>query len=63
VSRSTITIGGNGPSITGTLTGATKFTGSVTGAADIKIGDQVAVTLTGSPTKLTVAIIQDPAAQ
>lgn len=63
VSPSSITIGGNGPSITGTFTGATKFTGSAAGAADIKVGDQVAATLTGSPANLTVTTIQDPAAQ
>ncbi len=61
VSRSSITIGGNGPSITGTFTGTTKFTGSAAGAVDIKVGDQVAASLTGSPTNLTVATIQDPA--
>jgi hypothetical protein len=63
VSRSSITIGGNGPSITGTFTGTTKFTGSAAGAADIKVGDQVAATLTGSLTNLTVTTIQDLAAQ
>lgn len=63
VSRSSITIGGNGPSITGAFTGATKFTGSAAGTADIKVGDQVAATLTGSPANLTVTTIQDPAAQ
>ncbi len=61
VNSTSITIGGNGPSITGTFTGTTRFSGSVTSPAGIKVGDQVAASLTGTPARLTVATIQDPA--
>jgi len=62
VSATSITIGGNGPSVTAKVTRATAFSGQVHGIAGVKVGDQVSVTLTGSsPGSLTVTTIQDPA--
>jgi hypothetical protein len=61
VSGTSITLGGNGPSVTAAFTGSTKFGGKVTSPAGIKVGDEVSATVTGSSSKLTVASIQDPA--
>jgi len=61
VSATSITIGGPGQSVTATLTAATRFTGTVGGIGGVKVGDFVAVTLTGTNGKLTASSIQDPA--
>jgi len=61
VSSTSITVGGEGTAVTARFTGATKFTGQVQHAADIKDGDEVAAILTGTPGELTVQTIQDPA--
>jgi hypothetical protein len=61
VSGTSITLGGNGPSVKAAFTGSTKFGGKVTSPAGIKVGDEVSATVTGSSSKLTVASIQDPA--
>jgi len=61
VSTTSITIGGSGPSVTAAITGSTKFGGRVRSAGSIKVGDQVYAVLTGTPSKLTAASIQDPA--
>jgi hypothetical protein len=63
VSSGSITLGGNGPSVTAAITSSTKFAGPARSAADIKVGDQVAVAVVSATTssKLTVAEIQDPA--
>jgi hypothetical protein len=63
VSSGSITVGGNGPSVTAAITSSTKFTGTARSAADIKVGDQVAVAVVSATTssKLMVAEIQDPA--
>ena len=61
VSGTSITIGGNGPSVTAAITGSTKFAGRARSAASIKVGDQVYAVLTGTASKLTAASIQDPA--
>jgi hypothetical protein len=62
VSSHSITLGGNGPSVTAAITGATKFTGSVTRVSGIKVGSEAVATVTGTGSSLTVAAIQDPAA-
>lgn len=61
VSTTSITVGGEGTAVTARFTGATKFTGQIQHAADIKDGDEVAAILTGTPGDLTVQTIQDPA--
>jgi hypothetical protein len=60
VSGHSITIGGNGPSVTAAITGSTTITGN---AGGIKVGDEVSAQITGTGSKLTVTAIQDPAAQ
>ena len=61
VSRTSITIGGAGPSVTAAVTSATTITGSVHGIGGVKAGDQVSAQLTGTATHLTATAIQDPA--
>jgi hypothetical protein len=61
VSTTSITVGGEGQSMTAEFTAATKFSGRVRSPAGIKDGDQVAVVATGAPSRLTVTSIQDPA--
>jgi hypothetical protein len=61
ISATSITIGGNGPSVTASITSSTKVTGKVTGISGVKVGDQIAVQVSGaSPAHLTVNTIQDP---
>ena len=59
VSGTSITIGGNGPSVTAAVTRATKVTGTVRGIGGIKVGDEVSARITGSGHKLAVCAIQD----
>ena len=61
VSATSITIGGNGPSVTAAVTGATTITGTARGIADVKAGDHVAAQVSGSPGHLTAIAIRDPA--
>jgi hypothetical protein len=61
VSATSITIGGNGPSVTAAVTGATKITGKARGIAGVKAGDQVAAQVGGTPGHLTAIAIRDPA--
>jgi hypothetical protein len=61
VSATSITLGGNGPSVTGTITGSTKVSGKTARVAGIKVGDEVTAQLTGTGSTLTVTTIQDPA--
>jgi hypothetical protein len=61
VTRTSITIGGNGPSVTAAVTSSTKITGRVSSISGIKVGDEVSAQLTGTGGKLTVMSIQDPA--
>lgn len=63
VSGSSITIGGNGPSVTASVTGSAKVTGRVSGISGVKVGDEVSAQLTetGTGGKMTVMSIQDPA--
>lgn len=61
ISSTSITLAGNGPSVTAALTGSTRFSGDITGAAGIKVGDQVTAQVSGrSSSKLVVTAIQDP---
>jgi len=61
VSRTSITIGGPGHTVTATVTGATRVTGKVSAVAGIRVGDRVSAQITqGSTGNLAVAIA-DPA--
>jgi hypothetical protein len=63
VSPTSITLGGNGPSVTAKITKATQFSGKVHAISGVKAGDQVSAALTGaSMTSLTAETIQDPGA-
>lgn len=61
VSATSITLEGQGQSVTAIVTKATTVTGKVATIAGIKVGDQVSAQLTGTNGKLTAIAIQDPA--
>lgn len=61
VSRTSVTIGGAGPSVTAAVTSATKLTGRVHGIGGVKVGDEVAAEITGTPSHLVITTLQDPA--
>jgi hypothetical protein len=61
VSATSITIGGNGPSVTAAVTSATRITGTARGIAGVKTGDHVAAQVSGTSGHLTAIVIQDPA--
>ncbi len=63
VSGTSITVAGQGNSVTGAVTSATKVTGKVTSIGGIKVGDHVLVKFTGNPASgsFTAITIQDPA--
>jgi len=61
VSGTSVTIGGAGPSVTAAVTSTTKVTGHVHGLSGIKVGDEVAAQITGTPSHLTITTLQDPA--
>jgi hypothetical protein len=60
VSGTSITIGGAGPSVTAAVTSATKITGRAHAIASVKVGDQVAAQVAGTPSHLTLTTLQDP---
>lgn len=61
VSGTSITIGGTGPSVTAAITGATTITGRAHGIGGVKVGDEVAAQITGTPSHLVTTTIRDPA--
>jgi hypothetical protein len=61
ISGTSITIGGNGPSVTAAITRSTKITGAVHGIGGVKAGAEVSAQVTGSSGHLTATAIQDPA--
>ena len=61
VSGTSITIGGQGHTITATVTSATQVTGNVAGLSGIKVGDQVSAQLTQGGGRVTAVTIADPA--
>ena len=61
VSRTSITIGGAGPSVTAAVTSATTITGSVRGIGGVKVGDEISAQISGTPSHLTATALQDPA--
>ena len=63
VSAASITIGGNGPSVTAAVTGSTLVTGRARGIGGIKVGDQVSAQLTDSGGRVIATAVQDPAQQ
>jgi hypothetical protein len=60
VSANSITIGGDGPSVTAAVTGATKVTGQVTSIGGVRDGDMVSALITGTDGHLVAESIQDP---
>ena len=61
VSATSITIGGQGHTITATVTSATRVTGKAAGLSGIKAGDQVSAQLTRGGGRVTAVTIADPA--
>ena len=61
VSRTSITIGGPGQSMTAAITAATKVTGEVASIGSVKVGDDVSAQITVNGGQATVTAIQDPA--
>jgi hypothetical protein len=61
VSGTSITIGGTGPSVTAAITSATRITGRAHGIGGVKVGDEVATQITGTPSHLVTITLQDPA--
>jgi hypothetical protein len=61
VSRTSITIGGSGHSVTAAVTNSTQITGNVTGIGGIRTGDEVSAQITQSGGKDSADAIQDPA--
>jgi hypothetical protein len=59
VSRTSITIGGEGASVTAAVTGATTITGRAHGIGGVETGDEVSAQLTGTATRLTATAIRD----
>ena len=60
VSDSSVTVEGQGDTITAAITGATKFSGNVRGASGIKVGDEVMIDISVNGSTNTAASIQDP---
>jgi hypothetical protein len=61
VSGTSITIGGDGPSVTAAVTEGNTVTGTVHGIGGVKVGDEVSAQITGAASYLTATAIQDPA--
>jgi hypothetical protein len=61
VSSTSITLAGQGNSITAAITHATKVSGKATSISGVKVGDQVLAQLTGTGGTFTATTIQDPA--
>jgi hypothetical protein len=61
ISHTSITIGGNGPSVTAAITRSTKITGAVHGIGGVKAGAEVSAQIIGTSGHLTATAIQDPA--
>lgn len=61
VSRTSITIGGPGHTITAAVTGATRVTGKISAVTGIKAGDQVSAQITRGSTGNVAVAIADPA--
>jgi hypothetical protein len=60
VSAASITIEGQGNTLTAAITNATKFSGTVRSASGIKVGDMVMLDISGNGTTNTATSIQDP---
>jgi hypothetical protein len=61
VSRTSVTIGGAGPSVTASVTSTTRLTGRVHALSGVKVGDEVTAQITGTPSHLVITTLQDPA--
>lgn len=60
VSSRSVTLAGNGPSVTAAITGSTTFAGSVHNVRQIKVGDRVMAQIQVRGSTMTVTQIQDP---
>jgi Domain of unknown function (DUF5666) len=61
ISSTSITLAGNGPSVTAAINSSTQFSGNITSASGIKVGDQVTAQVGGqSSSSLVASAIQDP---
>lgn len=63
VSRTSITIGAAGHSVTAAITSATRITGRATSASAIKVGDSVSAQITVRNGRPVATTIRDPAGQ
>ena len=61
VSGASITIGGDGASVTAAVTATTTVTGKVHSIGGVKVGDEVSAQISGTASHLTATAIQDPA--
>ena len=61
VSGTSITIGGDGPSVKAAVTSTTTITGTAHGIGGVKVGNEVSAQVTGTASHLTATAIQDPA--
>jgi hypothetical protein len=61
VSRTSITIGGPGHTVTAAVTGATRVTGKASSATGIKTGDRASAQITQGSTGSVAVAITDPA--
>ena len=60
VSSRSITLAGNGPSVTAAITGSTTFSGKVHSVRQVKVGDRVMARIRVRGAAMTAAQIQDP---
>ena len=61
MSRTSITIGGPGHTVTAAVTGATRVTGKVSAITGIKVGDRVSAQITQGGIGNVAVAIADPA--
>ncbi len=61
VSGASITIGGDGASVTAAVTATTTVTGKVHSIGGVKVGDEVSAQISSTASHLTATAIQDPA--
>ncbi len=61
VSGASVTIGGDGPSVSPAVTGATTITGTIPRHRRLKVGNEESAQITGTASHLTTTAIQDPA--
>ncbi|MBR7826372.1 hypothetical protein KDK95_08670 [Actinospica sp. MGRD01-02] len=61
ISSTSITLAGNGPSVTAAINSSTQVSGDISSVSGIKVGDQVTAQVSGqSSSSLVATAIQDP---